>query len=392
MESKFNFSWKYKIPLLILIAIGLIAAISSMLIYHDHGSRFWANFLMNNVFFIFISVCGLVFIAIHSLGMAGWQTAIQRVPEAMSMFLPVGGVFMLIILIGMWFDFHHLFHWVHPEGDKILEMKKAYLNVPFFSIRTIIYMGGWILFAKWWRKVSLKQDTDSDLKYFRKSNIIAGIFIVFFAVTSSMASWDWLMSLDPHWFSTLYGWYVFSGLLVSGIAVIILLVILLKKTGYLPHVNKEHLHDLGKYLFAFSILWTYLWFSQYMLIWYANIPEETVYFVERLENFRILFFINVGVNFTLPLMVLMTRNSKRASIILMFTSIVLLAGHWVDFYLMIMPGTLGAEANIGFVEIGMTLGFAGIFLWVVLQALSKANLVPINHPYIKESYHYHTNY
>jgi hypothetical protein len=334
----------------------------------------------------------MVFLAIHSLGTSGWQTGIQRIPEAMTSFLPVGAIFMLIIIVGMIFDWNHLFHWVHPEGDKLLEGKKAYLNIPFFTVRAIIYLGGWILLSRWWRKVSIRQDTDDDLKHFRRTNIIAGIFIVFFAVTSSMSAWDWLMSLDPHWFSTLYGWYVFSGLLVSGMAVIILLTMLLKKTGYLPHVNKEHLHDLGKYLFAFSVLWMYLWFSQYMLIWYGNIPEETVYFVQRLEEFNFLFYVNITINFAFPFLVLMTRNSKRIPIILVFTSVVLLAGHWVDFYLMVMPGTLGPEAQIGFVEVGMTLGFIGLFLLVVLGALTKANLIPVNHPYLKESYDYHTQY
>lgn len=167
---------------------------------------------------------------------------------------------------------------------------------------------------------------------------------------------------------------------------------LLKKTGFMPHVNKEHMHDLGKYLFAFSVLWMYLWFSQYMLIWYGNIPEETVYFIQRLEGFNTLFFVNLTLNFAFPFLVLMTRNSKRTPIILVFTSVVLLIGHWIDFYLMVMPGTMGAKAQIGFIEIGMTLGFIGLFLLVVLNAITKANLIPLNHPYLKESYHYHTQY
>lgn len=392
MESKFKFTLKFKIPVFILIAIGLVAVISALFFQHDHGSRFWSNFHLNTVYAIMISLCGMVFLAIHSLGTSGWQTGIQRIPEAMSSFLPVGAIFMLIVILGMIFDWNHLFHWVHPEGDKVLEAKKAYLNIPFFTIRSIIYFGGWIALSRWWRKASLQQDMDESLKHFRKTNIIAGIFIVFFAVTSSMSAWDWLMSLDPHWFSTLFGWYVFSGLLVSGMAVIILLVILLKKTGYMPHVNKEHLHDLGKYLFAFSVLWMYLWFSQYMLIWYGNIPEETVYFIQRLEGFNTLFYINLIINFAFPFLVLMTRNSKRIPLVLVFTSIVLLAGHWIDFYLLVMPGTMGAEAQIGFVEIGMTLGFMGLFLLVVLTALTKANLIPLNHPYLKESYKYHTQY
>jgi hypothetical protein len=392
MDSKFTFSLKYKIPIFLLIATGLIAILVALFFQHDHGSRFWSNFHMNTVYSIFISLCGMVFLAIHSLGTSGWQTSIQRIPEAMTTFLPVGALLMFITILGMTFNWNHLFHWVHPEGDEILEMKKAYLNIPFFTIRTLIYLGGWIALSRWWRKLSLQQDLDGDLKFFRKTNIIAGLFIVFFAVTSSMAAWDWLMSIDAHWFSTMYGWYVFSGLLVSGMAVIILLVMLLKRSGYMPQVNKEHLHDLGKYLFAFSILWTYLWFSQYMLIWYANLPEETVYFKQRLGDFNTIFFVNLIINFAFPFLVLMTRNSKRTPIILVFVSIVVLAGHWVDFYLMIMPGTMGTEATIGFVEIGMTLGFIGLFLLVVLHALTKANLVPVNHPYLKESYEYHTQY
>jgi hypothetical protein len=334
----------------------------------------------------------MVFLAIHSLGMSGWHTGIQRIPEAMTSFLPIGAILMLITILGMTFDWNHLFHWVHPEGDKILEAKKAYLNIPFFTVRTAIYLGGWIALSNWWRKVSIQQDMDEGLKRFRKTNIIAGIFIVFFAVTSSMSAWDWLMSIDPHWFSTLYGWYVFSGLLVSGMAVIILLTMLLKKTGYMPHVNKEHLHDLGKYLFAFSILWMYLWFSQYMLIWYGNLPEETIYFKQRLEEFNTLFFVNLILNFAFPFLALMTRNSKRIPVILVFTSIILLIGHWIDFYLMVMPGTLGTDAKIGFIEIGMTLGFMGLFLLVVLNALTKTNLIPLKHPYLNESYEYHTQY
>ena len=390
MDPKFSFSLRYKV-LIILIAIGFIAAIIAFM-EHDHGARFWSNFHMNTVYYIIIGLSGMVFLAIHSLGMSGWHTVLQRVPEAMSMFLPAGGILMLITLSGLWFNFHHVFHWVHPEGDPVLEMKKAYLNVPFFTIRTFIYLGGWIFFSQWWRKISLQQDLNADLKYFRKTNIIAGIFIVFFAVTSSMSAWDWLMSIDPHWFSTLFGWYVFAGLLVSGTAVLILLVIFLKKAGYLPDINAEHLHDLGKYLFAFSILWTYLWFSQYMLIWYGNIPEETVYFVQRLGEFRTLFLVNVGINFAVPFLALMTRNSKRIPVILGLVALVAIGGHWIDFYLMVMPGSLGNKATIGFVEIGMTAGFAGLFLWVIFRALTRAKLVPENHPYLKESYEYHTQY
>jgi hypothetical protein len=200
------------------------------------------------------------------------------------------------------------------------------------------------------------------------------------------------MSLEPHWFSTLFGWYVFSGLLVSGTAIIILIVLLVKQTGNMKEVNNEHLHDLGKYLFGFSVFWAYLWFSQYMLIWYGNIPEETTYFITRLEHFNTLFFINLIVNFAMPFLALMTRNSKRSPQILTVVALAVFIGHWIDFYIMVMPGTMGEKASIGLVEIGMTLGFVGLFFLVVLRALAKAGLLPVNHPYLKESFDYHTQY
>jgi hypothetical protein len=393
MEQKFIFSLKYKIPVFILISIGIVSIMLSFVLYHDQGARFWSNLLLNNVYFIMISLCGVVFLGLHSLATSGWQVSIQRVPEAISSFLPVGGILMLIMLIGMWFNLHHLYMWAHTDHtDKILEMKRPFLNIPFFSFRTLFYIGGWSLFAHLMRKNSILQDSDPDLKYFRRNNILSAVFIVFFAITSSAAAWDWVMSIDPHWFSTLFGWYIFSGLLVSGIATIILIVLLLKNGGYLTNVNNEHLHDLGKYLFAFSILWTYLWFSQYMLIWYGNLPEETIYFVQRLKEFKVLFFMNLIVNFAFPLLSLMTRNSKRTSLVLAIVAFGLIIGHWIDFYLMIMPGTLGPKAGIGFIEIGITLGYIGLFLWVVFNSLTKANLVPANHPYYKESLGYHTQY
>jgi hypothetical protein len=394
MEQLFDFKTKYKIIFIILIVAGIAAVIAGLFLSDHHASsRLWANVLLNTVYFISISLCGVVFIVIHILGDSGWQVSIQRVPEAMSMFLPVGSIFMLIILGGLIFNYHHLYHWVHPDpDDKILQMKSAYLNIPFFSIRTIIYLGGWIIFARLLRKASTDEDRDANVKYFNRSNILAGLFIVFFAITSSMSAWDWLMSLDPHWFSTLFGWYVFSGLLAGGTAVILLITIFLKSAGYLPHVNKEHLHDLGKYLFGFSVFWAYLWFSQYMLIWYGNLPEETIYFIERLKNYNTFFLLNVFINFFFPFLALMTRNSKRIPIILAFVAFVAFIGHWLDFYLLVMPGTLDENPGIGIPEIGMTAIFAGIFLFVVFRSLTKANLVPKNHPYLKESLDYHTQY
>ena len=238
------------------------------------------------------------------------------------------------------------------------------------------------------------QDTAADggISLMKRTLNLSGWFIVFFAITSSISAWDWIMSLDPHWYSTLFAWYLFSGLLVSSIAILILLIIILRKQGYLSWINKEHMHDLGKYLFAFSILWAYLWFSQFMLIWYSNIPEETTYFVQRVTEFRPIFFANLIINFAIPFLALMTRNSKRTYTILGIVAVIAFCGHWLDYYMAVMPGTVGKEASIGFTEIGMTLGFLGIFFFVVLRWLSKNNLVAKGHPYLKESLDYHTQY
>jgi hypothetical protein len=312
--------------------------------------------------------------------------SIVRIPEAMGQYIPVASVLMILILIGA----HEIYHWTHTEHlDEILLHKKPYLNMPFFSIRMVVYLAGWIFFAWKIQQLSLKQDAEGDLKYFKVSKTYAALFIAFFAITSSTSAWDWLMSIDAHWFSTLYGWYIFSSIFVSAIAVIILIVVALRTTGYLPHLNEEHLHDLGKYLFGFSIFWAYLWFSQFMLIWYSNIPEETIYYVQRLEHFSTLFYLNLILNFIVPFLVLMTRGSKRKLTILTVSAIVVFIGHWVDLYLAIMPGAVGHEkAGIGILEIGLTMGYIGLFLFIVLRALTKASLVPEKHPFYKESLEY----
>jgi len=236
--------------------------------------------------------------------------------------------------------------------------------------------------------------------------LLSAVFCFFFAVMNSVSTWHWVMSTEPHWYSTLYGWYLFASSLVSGIAVMTILLIFLKRAGYLPRVNANHFHDLGKFLFAFSIFWTYLWFSQHMLIWYANIPEETIHFDYLYKNHRFLFFFSLFLNFLMPLLVLMSRDAKRNLNTLLFISCVILVGHWIDFFLMIRPGadkylthklhvdhTIEHDAiisqGIGLTEIGGALLFGGVFIFITLWALTKANIVPQNHPFEQESVEHH---
>lgn len=360
-------------------------------------NRLIANLWLNNVYFTGIAVIGVFFLAVQYVAYAGWSVQIKRVLEALSGYLPVGAVVMLVVfLIGQ----HQLFHWTDhslydtddPNYDPIIAGKAGYLNIPFYLVRMVLYFAIWIGFAWWLRRQSIAEDLYGGLEYYHRSIRISALFLVLFGVTSSTSAWDWVMSIDTHWFSTMFGWYVFASWFVSGLAAITLIVVILKQNGYLPLVNANHLHDLGKFMFAFSIFWTYIWFSQFMLYWYANIPEEVIYFNERLgayeDHYTPIFFANLIVNFAFPFLVLMTRDAKRQMIILKLVCVAILAGHWSDFYLMIMPGTLREQSGFGLIEIGTALLFLGIFLIALTRSLTRANLVPVNHPFLEESVHH----
>jgi hypothetical protein len=220
---------------------------------------------------------------------------------------------------------------------------------------------------------------------------LSAYFLVIFAVSSSVSAWDWVMSIDTHWFSTMFGWYVFASWWVTGLAVIALIVANLKTAGYLKMVNGNHLHDLGKFIFGFSIFWTYIWFCQFMLIYYANIPEETIYFYQRMKvaPYSWIFFANLFLNFVLPFLLLMTRDAKRHVSMLKVVCPIVIVGHWFDFYNMVTPGVMQGNGGIGFLEIGLGLVFAAFFLYVVLSSLSKFSLVAKNHPFMNESMNHH---
>lgn len=374
-----------------LIGVGIVSLIFS-LVSGVHGQRIWANLLVNGYFFMAIALGATFFIALNYSAEAGWGVALKRVFEAVSSFLPIGGVLILIVFVASALHFNHLYEWMDPkvvEEDKLLQHKQAYLNVPFFFIRTLVYIIVWVYFQKTFRKNSLEEDirggTSLHFSTFKKS----AIFIVFFAVTSSTSAWDWIMSIDPHWFSTLFGWYVFSGTWVSAMIFIVLLTIYLRQRGNLDFVSEDHLHDLGKWVFALSFLWSYLWFSQFMLIWYSDIPEEVTYFITRISHYKGLFFGMFFINFAMPMLVLMSRDSKRNILFLTIITLIVFMGHWFDVFTLIMPGTVGAEWNIGITEIGLFLGFLGLFVFVVLSSLAKAPLLVKNHPYLEESLHHH---
>lgn len=379
------------------MGLGLILFVIGFFTAHDEHKdlRIWVDLLANGFLFFGVALGALFFLALQYASEAAWGTVLKRIFEAVMSFLPVGMVVLSIVFIGASLHLNHIYHWMDPavtdptnhHYDAIIAGKSAYLNQGFFWARTLVYFGTFLFFAWWFRKKSLEEDKVGGTKWHFKSVTKAAIFLVLFGYFSSMLSWDWLMSIDTHWFSTLFGWYVFSGIWLSAIIVILVTALYLKSKGYLEQVNENHIHDLGKWVFALSFLWTYLWFSQFMLIWYSNIPEEVTYYVERIEHFKVPFFGTMLLNFLLPILILMSRDSKRNYRLLLFICVILFFGRYLDITLMIQPGTLHGW-HFGFMEIGMFVLFVGLLMFVILRSLTKAPLTPKNHPYLDESIHH----
>ncbi len=362
-------------------------------------SRIVANIWMNSVYFLGISVVGVFFLSYNYVAKAGWYTSFKRVPEAFPSFIIVPAVIMLALFL--YPDTRHIiFHWTHhgimevgsDNYDKIIAGKSWYLNFPFFLVRMIAYFAIWYYLWTQIRKYSLLEDETNDLAYYYKSRNFAKMFLIFFAVTSSTAAWDFSMSIDTHWFSTMFGWYHLASWHVAGLAAMMLAILLLKDKGYLKAVTFSSIHDLGKLMFGFSVFWAYVWFSQFLLIFYANLPEETIYFRERFSGhggrYFAPFIINLLLNFVFPFLILMARDSKRNRMFLKLACGSILIGHWFDFYQIQMPGIAKDQGGIGIIEWGTTLTFASLFIYFVANQLSKANLIAKNHPFIEESLHH----
>jgi hypothetical protein len=361
-------------------------------VLHQLQNKPWSAVYVACIFFMLISLGVLVFYGIQQVAQAGWSPVLFRVMQGITAYLPWGSVLFFILLVLCGLHFNHLFVWLDPEvvaHDKLIQNKAGYLNFPFWIARAAIFLIGWNLYRYYSRKNCLAQDEATDNSFYKKNFNISAMFLVFFIVSESIMSWDWIMSFDPHWFSTLFGWYVFASFFVSGITTICMVTLYLKDRGYLEHVNTSHIHDLAKFMFGISVFWTYLWFSQFMLIWYANIPEEVTYFVTRIELYNLPFFGAVAMNFIFPVLILINTDFKRITWVLVMAGTVILFGHYVDFFNMIMPATVGDQWYIGIPEIGSLAFFLGLFIYVVFTALTKAPLFPKRNPFIEESKHFH---
>jgi len=357
----------------------------------------YTNLLVGAFFFITLAAGGLTLLALNTVAKAGWHTVLKRVLEGYAALLPMGALLVLLTLVNLLSGGDSIYEWARPgimdkghvDYDHLIHTKVAYLNTPFYIARMLLILGAWVLFGFQLRRFSLQQDKDNSVERTHQSVRWSTGFLVCFALTFSMASFDWIMSLEAQWFSTIFGMYNIAGMLSSSVAAIALTCILLSKLGLFPAFRIPHVHDLAKLLFAFCTFWAYLWFCQFMLIWYANISEEVVYFNRRWHGgWEPFFYLNFVLNFVLPFFLLLPRPLKRNPTYVAAVALVVLLGRWVDIYLMVTPFNFSSPP-VGWVEVSAILGFAGLFVFCLQRKLQKAPLIAKNDPYLQESLNLH---
>ncbi len=387
MENQFTLPRNLKLASVALIVIGAIVVIYSFI---TQPERAWANLLLNNYYFLSLSIGASFFIAIQYITQSGWSSMFKRVPEAMMAYIPYAGIIMLLLFFGM----GHLYHWSHAdvlETDKLVQHKSPYLNIPFFFIRLIIVFIVWTVMTQLLRRASLAEDKIGGQQFFEKSEFLSKVYIFLLAITFSFATFDWIMSIDVHWFSTIFALKNFVAAFYHGSVIIALIVILLFERGFFPKLNKSHLLDFSRYIFILAIIWGYFTFSQFMLIWYGNIPEETEYFAHRFDNgFETLFYLNFGINWFVPFVLLLSQAINKNIKVLKAICILLIVGQYLDLYEQIFAGVVH-HPLFGITEIGFFLGFSGLFILITGKALAAAPVIPMNHPYLEESLYHHVH-
>jgi len=407
---RFEMPSRLRMIAMAMAVVGLVMGVASFFVYGDTPTRIWSSLLINNFYFLALGIAGAVIMAIGYVAHAGWNTVQKRIMEAMATYMPIGLLVMLLIGI---FGMDHLYEWANEElvaHDKVLQKKAWFLQKEIYWGLTAFVLAVWTILIYMTRKNSIAEDSEGGTRLFWKNYKISAGFMVVWGFSFCFAIFIWIMSLEPHWYSTIFAVYVFASVLVLGFTFLNVSGIYLKNKGFMPWFNANHMHDNSKFMFAFSIFWGYIFVSQLLLIWYANVPEETPYYILRwggLEgsdlNFYYLWYINVILNFATPFLVFMTRDAKRKIKMIMIISGIMFIAKWIDFYLLIAPGSIKfanhmehlneaahhTHAGFGLPEIGFFLLFAGLFIMVVGWALSKANIVPKNHPYLMESLEHH---
>ncbi len=388
--GKFTLPGWLKITPYICLAIGLVTFGLGLV---QNAPRAWAAFLTAFFFFACLGIGGLFFSAIHHVAKAGWSVTVRRLAEGMTSFLPVMAGGCVVLLLGA----SVLYPWADAEkvaASHLLQLKTAYLNTPFFAVRLLIFCGGLLLFKKLLVGGSLRQDLTGDENITHKAVGQGIAFVLFFAIFFSLFSVDLLMSLLPTWYSTIFGVYCFAGLFQSSMAFICIFIVCLRRSGLVRgYITQEHQHDVAKYMKAFTVFWAYIAFSQFMLIWYANIPEETEFYIMRSQHgwlaisLALLFF-----RFIFPFIALLPRGVKRNDGALVGVSVLVLVMQYIDIYWMVYPNFFGGHLVFGLWEIGLFIGFAGLFLLTLFRFFERHNLVPIKDPRLHEALAHHVTY
>ncbi|MDE2292574.1 MAG: hypothetical protein KGL53_10875 [Elusimicrobia bacterium] len=380
--------WLTDVERKVLAGLVLLGAVAFGIGVARTPSRAWADLLVVNYYLLTISLGAAVFICAHYLAGAGWTTLFRRVPEAMTGYLPAGAVLMVVLLLAV----RVLYPWAFPSAaaDPILQAKAGWLNVTGFRVRTVLYLFIWIFLARRIVANSRAQDESRDVSLTAKNLVASSVFVVVFALTFTLAGIDWMMSLEPHWFSTIYPWYLFASLFVASQAVLTLLLLLMHRRGFCQGINSAHLHDLGKYLFGFSVFWAYLWFSQYLLTWYTNMPDEVAHFLSRTAgSWDALFWCNVFLCFIAPFALLLSATRKKREGALAAGCVVIIVGHLLDVYMQVGPQVLSHGPQLGPLEAGIVLGGAALFVLLFDRSFAEVSSVPVGDPYLVESLHHH---
>jgi hypothetical protein len=373
----------------VLVLLGAGAALFGL---YTAPGRTWPSLMLNGFYVMSLALSAMFFLAIQRVTGARWSAALRRIPEAFALALPpICAIMLLIFLFGR----QTLFVWTHPGVfDHVTAAGKVqYLQPGWVLVRVIIAFAEWSIVVILWRRTSLRQDQAAaeNLALHERLTRYAVIFIPLFAVTFTLAAFDWIVSLDPSWFSTMFGFYMFAGFFVQGIAAITLAAVLLRRREPMRDVITEsHLHDLGKMAFAFSTFWAYIWTGQYLLIWYGNIPEEVTHFAARTTGqWLSIFALNLIVGWIIPFIALLSARAKKSPARLAVACVLLLFGHWIDLYQLIMPAFSPGAPQLGISEVVIGVGFLALLYLLARSALARAPLVPVNDPILayEESVH-----
>jgi len=405
---------------LVLLAVGLVLVGAA---WATGGDRFYASYLVGYMGVLGIALGALFFTMVQHITRAGWGISVRRLAENIAGALPV----LLLLFVPVVIGFKHIYHhWAgHPSPDDlVLKGKASYLNETFFFVRVAIYFTIWIGLATYFRRSSMKQDETGDPAISLRLSRVAAPGLLLFALSITFAAFDWIMSIDPHWFSTIFGITYFAGGYMAFFAFTILMARWLGSRGYLREaINTEHYHDLGKLMFAFVVFWTYTNFSQYMLIWYANLPEETNWFADRMTGgWGAIGTVLVFGHFFIPFAFLMSRHVKRNPIALSAGAIFLLVIHCIDMQFLILPSALGGHGadaahgaashggeahamaegamarfthglgeymhGVSWSHYGNFVGLLAVLAGITLLNVRRANLVPLRDPRLAEALHF----